>query len=120
MIICRHCQKCKVNRPRGLCWSCYYRPGVRDLYPSTSKYAHRGVGNKTGVQSLPSAPTDTEPGSEERLAVLAERARQGVQLWHPDDRVTSANGGVTDVSIYAKKIQGFHMKSRKAILEDNN
>jgi len=30
-MICRHCQKSKVNRPRGLCWSCYYRPGVREL-----------------------------------------------------------------------------------------
>ena len=30
--ICRHCTKSKVNRPRGLCWSCYYTPGVKDLY----------------------------------------------------------------------------------------
>ena len=45
---CRHCSKSKVNRPRGLCWSCYYTPGVKELYPSTSKYARRGVGNFTG------------------------------------------------------------------------
>lgn len=35
---CRHCGKGKVCRPRGLCWRCYYTPGVRDLYPSTSKF----------------------------------------------------------------------------------
>ena len=37
--VCRHCSKCKVNRPRGLCWSCYYTPGVKEQFPSTSKYA---------------------------------------------------------------------------------
>ncbi len=36
--LCRHCQKSHVNRPLGLCWHCYYCPGVRALYPSTSKY----------------------------------------------------------------------------------
>ena len=30
--ICRHCTKSKVNRPRGLCWSCYYTPGVKEQY----------------------------------------------------------------------------------------
>ena len=40
---CRHCHRVESNRPRGLCWSCYYTPGVRGQYPSTSKYARRGV-----------------------------------------------------------------------------
>ena len=30
-MICRHCQKVRSNRPRGLCWSCYYSPGVREI-----------------------------------------------------------------------------------------
>ena len=50
---CRHCHEGPVNRPRGLCWSCYYRPGVRDLYPSTSKFARRGEGNFNGLAPLP-------------------------------------------------------------------
>ena len=55
--VCRHCSKSKVNRPRGLCWSCYYTPGVRDLYPSTSKFARRGVGNFTGrTLNMPDDP----------------------------------------------------------------
>ncbi len=29
---CRHCTKGRVNRPAGLCWSCYYTPGVREMY----------------------------------------------------------------------------------------
>ena len=33
---CKHCGKGKVNRPRGLCWVCYYTPGVRYRYQSGS------------------------------------------------------------------------------------
>jgi hypothetical protein len=84
-MICRHCQKSKVNRPRGLCWSCYYTPGVRELYPSTSKFARRGVGDFNGKARLPGAPTDWPPGSPEKVTILEERARLKVSLWHPDD-----------------------------------
>ncbi len=83
--ICRHCQKGKVNRPRGLCWSCYYRPGVRELYPSTSKYAHRGVGNGNLTAPLPAEPTRAEPGSFEKIAILEERVRLKQALHNPDD-----------------------------------
>lgn len=83
--ICRHCQKSNVNRPRGLCWSCYYRPGVKDHYPSTSKFARRGVGNISGNVLLPPLPTAAAPGTLEKLAVLAERARNGQSLFHPAD-----------------------------------
>jgi len=82
---CRHCREAVVSRPRGLCWSCYYRPGVRDLYPSTSKYGRRGVGNFSGRGAPPSAPTDAKPGSEEKILVLMERARLKQSLWHPQD-----------------------------------
>jgi len=84
-MLCRHCQKVKPNRPRGLCWSCYYTPGVRDQYPSTSKFARRGVGNFNGRTKLPPCPTNALPGTPEKVAVLQERARMGVSLWHPLD-----------------------------------
>jgi len=90
-MICRHCGRAKVNRPRGLCWSCYYAPGVRDRYPSTSKFARRGEGNFNGNPDLPPTPTDARPGSPEKIAILAERARMKQSLWHPDD----ADYGVT-------------------------
>jgi hypothetical protein len=36
-MLCRHCKKCPVNRPRGLCHGCYYAPGgIRELYPKGS------------------------------------------------------------------------------------
>ncbi len=84
-MICRHCEKAKVNRPRGLCWSCYYKPGVRDRYPSTSKYARRGIGNFCGQTPLPVFATAARPGSDEKIAILAERARNRQSLWHPND-----------------------------------
>jgi len=82
---CRHCGLAKPNRPRGLCWSCYYTPGVRHRYPSTSKFAHRGIGNFNKRSMLPSAPTRALPGSPEKVAVLEQRAMIGVSLWHPLD-----------------------------------
>ncbi|VTS05429.1 hypothetical protein [Tuwongella immobilis] len=84
-MICRHCNRAKVNRPRGLCWSCYYTPGVKDLYPSTSKYARRGLGNKCGDAPLPESPTDATPGSEDKIAILCKRVEMGQSLFHPDD-----------------------------------
>lgn len=33
-------------------------------------------------------PTSSLPGSEEKLAVLSERIREGLPLWHPQDRYT--------------------------------
>jgi hypothetical protein len=84
-MICRHCNRVKSNRPRGLCWSCYYTPGVREQYPSTSKFARRGITDFNGRTALAAQPTDALPGSEEKVAVLAERARLGLSLWHPQD-----------------------------------
>jgi hypothetical protein len=83
-MLCRHCQKVKSNRPRGLCWTCYYTPGVRDLFPSTSKFARRGVRDFNGRTRTPE-PTDALPGTSAKVAVLEERARLGLALWHPLD-----------------------------------
>jgi hypothetical protein len=82
--VCKHCRKSKVNRPRGLCWTCYYTPGVKDQYPSTSKYARRGVGNFNGNAPLPE-PTLYPPGTPEKMAVLEMRAQLQQALWHPLD-----------------------------------
>jgi hypothetical protein len=57
---------------------------VRELFPSTSKYARRGVGNFIGRTPLP-VPTRARPGTPEKVAVLAERAHNHQSLWHPAD-----------------------------------
>jgi hypothetical protein len=84
-MLCRHCHRVRMNRPRGLCWSCYYTPGVRDQYPSTSKFARRGIGDFNGKVLLPAEPTPAPPGSPEKVAILEQRARQRQGLWHPLD-----------------------------------
>jgi len=40
---CRHCRVKWVDRPRGLCWTCFYDPAISPLYPSTSKYAPKST-----------------------------------------------------------------------------
>ena len=82
--LCRHCGLSPVQRPRGLCWSCYYTPGVRALYPPVSNCYRRGVGNGHGGYALPE-PTTAPPGPPEKVAVLEERARLRQCLWHPGD-----------------------------------
>ncbi len=97
-MLCRHCQRVKSNRPRGLCWSCYYKPGVRELYPSTSKFARRGVGDFNGKSSPAAQPTRALPGTPEKVAVLEERARLGLSLWHPLDANIDAECGVLEAA----------------------
>ena len=83
-MMCRHCGRVPAGRPRGLCWGCYYEPGVLPLYPSTSKFARRGVGLADRPAPLP-RPTSARPGSPEKVAILEERARLHQALWHPND-----------------------------------
>lgn len=83
--LCRHCGRKSVNRPRGLCWNCYYTPAVAVLYPSTSKYARRGLGGGNVTPGPPAAPTAAAPGSAEKVAVMEARARAGRDLWHDAD-----------------------------------
>jgi len=87
---CQHCNELPVSRPRRLCWSCYYTPGVREKYPSTSKFGRRGLGNFNGTPRLPTFATSALPGTDAKLAVLEERARLGLNLWHPDDATFKA------------------------------
>jgi hypothetical protein len=82
---CRHCKNSKVNRPRGLCWSCYYKPGVREMFPSTSKFARRGLGQLFCNAPVPAAATNAMPGTEDKIAVLAQRVQNQESLWHPQD-----------------------------------
>lgn len=88
VLVCVHCRRKGVCRPRGLCWDCFYTPGVRKLYAvSDSVCADRGVGGDNGRhRPPPAAPTAARPGSPEKLAVLIERAAAETLLWHDDDR----------------------------------
>jgi hypothetical protein len=87
-MLCRHCRRKKVNRPRGLCWPCYYTPGVREKYPSTSKYARRGVCDFDDRPAVAARPTEAAPGTPGKVAEMEDRARLGQSLWHPLDAQT--------------------------------
>lgn len=48
--LCRHCNAKCASRPLGLCYACYYAPGVRELYPSTSKYCPKSDGRDKALR----------------------------------------------------------------------
>lgn len=82
--ICRHCHERIISRPCGLCWRCYYAPGIREMYPSTSKYGRRSLADFNGAAPIPE-PTAAEPGSRAKVAILKKRAAAGESLHHADD-----------------------------------
>jgi hypothetical protein len=82
---CRHCQQRNSNRPRGLCWTCYYTPGVREQYSLIGKFAARGIADFNGRAASAHQPTRARPGSLEKVAVLELRASLRQGLWHPLD-----------------------------------
>lgn len=82
---CVRCRAKNANRPRGLCWGCYYTPGVMDRYPSTSKYARRGVGTGATAYRRPAAPTLAVPGSEAKILVIMARVAAREEVDHPGD-----------------------------------
>ncbi len=51
------------------------REGIWDFEPETADH-----------EEYPS--TTALPGSDEKLLVLAERIKEGLPLWHPEDRRT--------------------------------
>ena len=85
--ICRHCRAGSLTRPRRLCWSCYYRPDVRALYPPAVQYgsAADAPGEVRAGVTPPPVPTPHRPGSEGKVAALEARAAAGLGLWHPLD-----------------------------------
>lgn len=102
---CKHCGGGPVNRPRGLCWACYYTPGVKDRYPilyslgpqGRPKGGYYGLGNGNFTGTLPE-PTEALPGTPEKIAVLEYRAANGQQLWHPQDAGLSEGMSVAELA----------------------
>lgn len=86
-MVCQHCQKNRVARPRKLCWSCYYNPGVRGRYPPI---VLERLSPGTGRRRKPCEPTDAIPGTPEKIRVLMERAERGEELFHEADPCLSS------------------------------
>lgn len=85
--LCQHCKLKWQIKPRGLCYSCYIIPSIKDRYSTKDSRANnRGHGlSIQGIRPMPSTPTVAFPGSPRKIAVLEDRASRGEQLWHPDD-----------------------------------
>lgn len=81
---CRHCKARVRGRPKGLCWACYYAPGVRGLYSSASKHARSGVEDFNGPAKAPE-PSCALPGTPEFVAVMEGRASRGEALFSTRD-----------------------------------
>lgn len=84
--LCRHCQKRKANRARGLCWWCSLDPAVRDRYAgSDDPGARRGNGRGTEAHPLPPYPTRARSGTRAKVFIMAARVECGFLPHHPDD-----------------------------------
>lgn len=83
---CVHCLTSPVSRPRGLCWRCYYRPGVKENYPTRILRRWQPkliVGSHE--HASPGEPTGALPGSEAKILVMIDRAERGESIFHPLD-----------------------------------
>jgi hypothetical protein len=83
--VCRHCKRNTVCRPRGLCWTCWFWPGVRERYGPVNKFGNRGSGLCAAGRKLPAVPTTALPGTSTKMVVMMHRAAAGVVLFHPED-----------------------------------
>lgn len=80
---CRHCDS-KRAWARGLCRQCHRDPSILERFPS-SQGEWRSPYEPPPPRRPAALPTSAEPGSPEKVAVLAARYAAGQELWHPLD-----------------------------------
>lgn len=122
-VICQHCKKFSANRPRRLCWACYYNNSIRERYaPETTNGVVAGLSNLLGMSEidantlreenrqrvgrLPDSFTNAPPGSPEKKMILAMRARLKQSLHHPLDLKV-------DLRLFPARIPGIDIDTRK-------
>jgi hypothetical protein len=82
---CRNCRRRYRCHARGLCRACYLDLDIRRRfagYPTSRPQVLTGppVAPQTAEQ-----PTPHQPGTEGKLAVMAQRAAARLPLFHPQD-----------------------------------
>ena len=84
--VCRHCQKAKVSRPRGLCWIVLLSAGLAGSV-SRRPASSSTEASATSTSRRPPPPIPTSRSA--RFARKTGRARRAARLkqalWHPDD-----------------------------------
>lgn len=82
---CVHCGNPRATRPRKLCFTCYESRGIRDLYQPANSFVGKD-GDFFGPAPL-AEPSSAHPGTDDKIAVMAWRAAQGLAIFHPLDAV---------------------------------
>jgi hypothetical protein len=83
---CRNCWQQRLLRPKGLCWKCYFTPGVRALYTPVSPRGNR-FHDAQAEGAVPDEATQALPRSEAKLAELARRVQMRQALHCSGDSV---------------------------------
>lgn len=85
--LCRHCrQRIAARGKRTLCRACHTNQTIRAQYaPVQACLSSNHEPDFFGGHELPAEPTSARPGTEEKIAVMAERVQQRVSLHHPLD-----------------------------------
>lgn len=84
LFVCRECRRNSSIHSRGLCRRCFRTPSILARYPAQSVYIPQAEAGRSGCAGLPE-PTSAIPGSDEKIAILAERASKLQELHHPLD-----------------------------------
>jgi len=83
--LCRHCNERNGTKGRGLCWKCAKDPEIKALYPSTSKFAVRGIPDGFAARPCPPEPTGIPQGTEDRIKLYRQRLEAGFHWSHEHD-----------------------------------
>ena len=76
-MMCRHCERFPVSRPRRLCWGCYYTPEVRARYPDALS---------VGIDERPYPDAETRREFYRRAGACLDALPDGVGVPVPSKR----------------------------------
>jgi hypothetical protein len=81
---CDFCGEFRRILRLGLCYICYYNPRIRKQYKDDMAEAE-AFPTEQVPYPLPRLPTDAQPGSEDKIEVMALRVERKEALHHPKD-----------------------------------
>lgn len=110
MIDCLLCGQTKPHKSRNLCLACYQKPESEPLKIETRHRVERNTNAFLEPIGLPDHPTEFLPGSEEKMAVMAQRLEDLREIHHPDDAMVTPD-------CYFRNDGS--MKKRKGVLSNN-
>lgn len=84
---CRHCNRYQTVHSRGLCWTCYRTPGLKDQYPPMPKAEASRLGAKASLEKRQAMREEfgTEEPTDEQLEAMIAEQRKKLPRWWKDD-----------------------------------